>query len=147
MAELDDMLDLLAKELGTSSAKLHCVYLRGVKECCDKGFTGSPSTYGLARVQRFALAFSQSNHRMTPDTDLLPRDLPPTSQSQTSYELSNSSWPLIYDYMSGNSSSLSSAFNDIESTVYDKDTGEIIIYGPDWTVALDTTTGEHKILN
>ena len=152
--EIEKNLTQYAAALGISAAKLRAIYTRGVTACLEEGHPGTPATYGMARVQRFALATQSGNCRMTPDADLFPAADTPEGDQQ-SYEISDaltSSWPLIFDTLSHNGSSLAATFppESIEEVVYDEDLTELAVsgthYSVQWSCTLNLTTGEHTFI-
>jgi hypothetical protein len=152
--EIESNLHQYAEALGVSTAKLRAIYTRGVTDCMEEGYPGLPSTYGLARVQRFTLALQSNNCRMTPDADLFPGTSTAEGDDR-SYEISDaltSSWPLIFDTLSHNGSALQGTFpaESIEEVVYDEDTTALAVSGThggvQWSCTLNLTTGEHDFV-
>ncbi len=148
-SDIEDSLAQLSNTLGVSTAKLRAIYSRGVNECLEQGYDGAPSTYGLARVQRFAVATQSGNFRLTPDQDFAPKSL--ENSDTISYEItadSENGWALIYDVMSADGRKVAEEFppGSIDQTIYDTDTHELSVLGThnevQWFCTLNLSTGE-----
>lgn len=147
--DIEDNIAAHATALGVSTAKLKAIYARGVKECIEQGYDGSPSIYGMARVQRFVIATHTGNYRLTPDGDFAPSKI--ETQEPVSYEMTADTingWSLIYDVMSADGTRVAEAFppGSVEQTIYDKDTHELSVLGThddvQWLCTLNLSTGE-----
>ena len=147
--DIEDNIASHAASLGVSVAKLKAIYARGVKECIDQGYDGSPSIYGMARVQRFVVATQSGNYRLTPDSDFAPSKI--ENQELVSYEITAKNingWDLIYDMMSANGAKVADTFppGSVEQTIYDKDTHDLSVLGThddvQWVCTLNLSTGE-----
>jgi hypothetical protein len=152
--EIEASLTKHAATLGVSAAKLRAIYMRGVNDCLEQGHPGLPSTYGMARVQRFMIAAQTGNHRVTPDSDFIAQ-APSEPEDARTYEISEavtSSWPLIFDTLSLDGSALSSRFpaESVEGISYDEDSTELSVSGTydsvQWFCTLNLTTGEHTFV-
>jgi len=146
--EIESVLAEQADILAVSVAKLRAVYIRGVKESVFKGYDAPPHDCGLARVQRFALALTASNHRLTVDTDLLPKQ--PTNTPQTpnhSLELIGSpeSWSLLLSTTQNNTNHLTELFPDLEEVSYDTERQLLTLDGSDWHCSIDLLKNEYSV--
>lgn len=148
--EIEARLQEQATLLGISDAKLRAIYRRGVKECMANGYAEEPFVHGLARVQRYVLATQMNNHRITADSDLLPK----TTQEGTSlkYEMPQQSWPLVAAvmgegnyYTEGDLISHLFPSEDVVATSYNTDTQELKVCGTDWCCILNLSNHEYTL--
>lgn len=151
--DIEDNIKNHATALGVSPSKLKAIYARGIKECIEQGYDGSPSIYGMARVQRFVVATQTGNYRLTPDSEFAPQKN--LEQEVVSYEITDDTlngWSLVYDVMSAEGTKIAEMFPEgsIEQTVYDKDTTEMSVLGNhngvQWSCTLNLSTGESNFI-
>lgn len=140
---IEALLSQQAQHLEVSVAKLRCVYLRGVKEAVIGGYDGTPYTFGLARVQRFSKAMTNSNHRLTQDFDLLPptiRDLPETAPVALEYSDDDFKYfQLVSAVMSGD---ISHALPYAEEIHFDAEAKELVFTTADGSCRINLTSEE-----
>lgn len=146
--EIESVLAEQADILAVSVAKLRAVYIRGVKESVLNGYDAAPHDCGLARVQRFALALTSDNHRLTFDTDLLPKQRTTTPQTPNHpLELVGSpeSWSLLLSTTQNNANHLTELFPDLEEVSYDTERQLLSLNGTDWHCSIDLLKNEYIV--
>jgi hypothetical protein len=144
---LDAEFERLSQTYDIGVAKLKAVYLRGVKEfTSSQDAQGSPTMYGLARVQRFVNAATNA-HVSCPDDDLM--DKLPEIQVDQGLDIAVDAGALVQDVVYSYGSRVAQIFHPgVVRAIGINDTTLWvlgILDGIDWAYELDMMSGDEKL--
>jgi hypothetical protein len=144
---LEAELERLSETYDIGVAKLKAVYLRGVNEfTSSQDAQGSPTMYGLARVQRFVNAVTNV-HVTCPDDDLMEK-LPQINVDQ-GLDIAIDAGALVQDVVYAYGSRVAEIFRPgVVRAVGINDTTLWVLGvldGMDWAYELDMMSGDEKL--
>lgn len=146
--DIDAELEAQAVRAGVSTAKLKCVYARGVRDCVASGAELPPMTAGIIRVERFIRAMEAGNPRLTDDADMLVSPARPMLDDAPALEVaSDEAWDVIARVLYGDGDQLAALFSPgtVTDAIIEDDTALVVLgfLGADeWSYRLDLVTGE-----
>lgn len=147
-ASLDQQFEEKAKQHDISVAKLKTVYFRGVEEYQDSGFDmGTPTMWGLARVQRFINAVS-CGAPLDMDADLLEVNNP-AATVDPGIDIVIDPNAILADVLYASGEKTAEMFEpaDVYSISFEDGVIEVggSLDGRPWAYTLDTVSGEHNL--
>lgn len=149
-SDVETVIKQYSKLLSVSEAKLRCVYLRGIRECSEGGLEGSPTMYGMARMQRFVSASQGNNTRLTEDYDLLDKtvEFETVTDESTYNETAMMNLELVMSLLQDDGKEVAKIFSPAitHSYCYDEDEQSVNVFGDldgkEWEYTLHLETGE-----
>ena len=145
---LDRQLELKSIECGISLAKLKTVYFRGVDEYHAAEYDmGTPSMWGLARVQRFVNGVT-SGAPLTDDQDLVTSERYESNPSD-GIDIAIDASDILTDFLYSSGDALAQKFAPGEVNEIRLEDEVIYVTGTlderPWVYTLNTVTGEHQL--
>ncbi len=144
---LDQQFAETSEKYDIGVAKLKAVYFRGIEEYHSSAFDmGTPTTWGLARVQRFINCVS-TGASMTTDRDLV--EIPPAALPDAGVNISVDASALIADVLYSDGARIAALFAPAQVTAlsFEDDVIDVdgTLDGQAWRYSLNTASGEQNM--